>query len=190
MPGCNLGLPFISPEDGEDIIMACEEGVEWYSPSFVSSSKDLVEFKAFIEKHSKPADKGKIFPLISKIESVTGYKNLDDILTVSEGIMVARGDLGVECPYHELPAMQKDIIVRTLKSKRIIVTATEMHESMIQNARPTRAETTDVANAVWDGTQYIMTSAETAIGKYPVETIKSMLKIAAEAEKHKKYFRV
>lgn len=184
VPGCDLGLPFISAEDAEDLVMACEEDVDWCSPSFTSSSKDLIEFKAFLKKH------GRDYSLISKIESVTGYENLDDILSVTEGIMVARGDLGVEYPYHLLPAIQKDIIVRTLKAKRILVTATEMHESMIKNARPTRAETTDVANAVWDGTEYIMTSAETAVGKYPVETIKSMLKIAAEAEKHKKYYRV
>jgi len=183
VPGCDLCLPFISKEDAEDIVMACKEDIDWVSPSFVSSAKDLHEFKAFLKEN------GRDYPLISKIESVTGYNNLTEILKVTEGIKVARGDLGVEYPYELIPAMQKDIITRTLKAKKIIVTATEMHETMIERARPTRAETTDVANAVWDGTQLIMTSAETAVGKYPVETIKSMLKIAAEAEKHKKYYR-
>jgi len=185
VPGCDLGLPFISPEDAEDIAMGCREGMDWIALSFVNSEKDLAEIKEFLKQNGRED-----VVLISKIESLMGVNNLDSILKNTDGVMVARGDLGVEFPYEKIPALQKDIIARTRNAKKIIIAATEMHESMIEKARPTRAETTDVANAIWDGSDYIMTSAETAVGKYPIQTVQSMLKIARDAEEHKKYFRM
>jgi len=186
IPGCDLKLPFISKEDAEDLFMGCREVIDWISPSFVNSANDLKELNAFLEKHGSNSK----YPLIAKIETVMGVENIDEILKVAGGMMVARGDLGVEYSYEKVPALQKMLVKKARKAGKIVVVATEMHDSMKERARPTRAETTDVANAVWDGTEYIMTSGETAVGKNAAATVRSMLKIASEAEKYKKYYRV
>jgi len=185
VPGCDLKLPFLSKLDEEDLIMGCKNKVDWILASFVGSAKDVLEMKAFMKKHG-----GEKIKIISKIESVYGVENLDEILKVSEGIIVARGDLGIEYPVEQIPNLQKMIVEKTRAAGKIIIVATEMLESMIDKPRPTRAETTDVANAVWDGSEYVWLSAESATGKYPVQCVQYLARISAEAEKHKQYFRI
>lgn len=184
IPGCDLELPFISKADEDDLRMGVEIGVDVIAASFVSCAQDVVDMRAVLEKFGGPGIK-----IISKIESWNGIKNLDEIVKVSDGVMVARGDLGIEFNVEELPVLQRIIIRKGREVGIIVVTATEMMESMIEKPRPTRAEVSDVENAVWDGTQYVMTSAETASGKFPVQCVQYMARAAAHAEKHPEYFR-
>lgn len=178
VPGVKLDIPFISEVDKEDIKYACNHNGDFLALSFVSTASDVLEAKKIIEN-----EKSNI-KIISKIESKTGIDNLDEILEVSDGVMVARGDLGEEVPISLLPVYQKLIIRKAREHGKICIVATEMLESMKHNSRPTRAEVTDVANAVLDGTDAIMLSGETTTGEYPVETVSFMASIAKDTEEH------
>ncbi|MCL2228326.1 MAG: pyruvate kinase [Firmicutes bacterium] len=184
-PGYDLQLPFISPEDVIDFEAGVKAGVDWIAASAVMRESDITELRALLQKLGAPHIK-----IISKIEDRLGLSNLDAIIAASDGIMVARGGLGTDIGLDKLPAVQKDMIKRTRAAGKIIVTATEMMESMMDKPNPTRAEASDVANAVWDGTDFIMFSGETAAGKYPVETVEWASRIATEAEKSKDLYRV
>ena len=178
VPGVKLDIPFISPEDKQDIIYACENNGDFLALSFVSTKEDVLAAKEIIDSVN-----GDI-KIISKIESKTGIDNIDAILEESDGVMVARGDLGEEVPISMLPVYQKLIISKAREHGKVCIVATEMLESMKKNSRPTRAEVTDVANAVLDGTDAIMLSGETTVGLYPVEAVSFMAKIAEETENH------
>jgi len=171
-PGAPLGLPAITDKDVADLEFGLEVGVDIVAASFVTSGDDIARVKSIVED----------IPVIAKIERVAAYENLDDILSVADGAMVARGDLGVELGIAPLPRAQKDIISRTNAASAVSITATEMLESMTSSPRPTRAEVTDVANAVLDGTDAVMLSAETAVGEYPVRAVETMAAICLEAE--------
>lgn len=177
-PGVVLDIPYISDADREDIIYACENNGDYLAISFVSCKEDVLQVKEII--NSKNSD----IKIICKIESKTGVENLDSILEVSDGIMVARGDLGEEVPMPLLPVYQKQMVRKAREHGKICIVATEMLESMIKNPRPTRAEVTDVANAVLDGTDAVMLSGESTIGAYPVEAVTYMANIANDAEEH------
>lgn len=182
VPGVKLDIPFISDVDREDIIYACRHEADFIALSFVSTKEDILEVKKILEEENRTDIK-----LIAKIESRTGVNNLDEIIPECSGIMVARGDLGVEVPVYELPIIQKDIIKRVRERGKICVVATEMLESMKKNARPTRAEVSDVANAVLEGTDAVMLSGETTTGKFPVETVQYMASICEYAERNYNY---
>ena len=181
VPGVHLDIPFISDYDKEDIIYACEHEGDYIALSFVSTKQDILDAKKIIESCN-----GDI-KIISKIESTTGIQNLKEIVSLSDGVMVARGDLGVEAPMEEIPFLQKAIIEECRKQGKFCIVATEMLESMKKNARPTRAEVSDIANAVMNGTDAVMLSGETTTGKFPVETVGYMAKVCEEAEKHLNY---
>jgi len=176
VPGCELGFTFLSEADKADLKVAVETGCDLIAASFVGSKQDLTDMKNWMKEC------GGEIPIISKIESVKGIERLDEIVKETWGVMVARGDLGVEYPIEEVPALQKLIISKCNKAKKFCIVATEMLESMIDRPRPTRAESTDIANAVWDGGDAVMLSAETAVGKYPFAAVEFMAKIAARAE--------
>ncbi len=178
-PEKQLKLTYLSEQDKSDILFGIEQGVDFIACSFVSCAQDIIDVKNYIRSCGYQDG---IVDLIAKIESRAGINNLDEILAEADGIMVARGDLGVEVPYEELPAIQKTMIRKCRLCGKRSITATEMLESMINNPRPTRAEISDVANAVYDGSSAIMLSGETAVGKYPAEAVKAMAKIAQEAE--------
>ena len=182
VPGVNLDIPFISKNDLEDIIFACRNNADFIALSFVSTKQDVLEVREILKKEKQEKIK-----LISKIESQTGIDNLDEIIEVSDGIMVARGDLGVEVPMEKLPIVQKQIINKCREKGKIVVVATEMLESMKSSIRPTRAEVSDVANAVIDGTDAVMLSGETTVGKYPIETVTYMSQICASTEESTNY---
>lgn len=182
VPGVNLDIPFISDADREDLIYACLNDGDFVALSFVNSKDDVLEARKIFKEHGREDIK-----VISKIESAMGFDNLDDILEVSDGIMVARGDLGVEIPLHTLPFYQKTIIRKCREFGKICIVATEMLETMKKNARPTRAEVSDVANAVLDGTDAVMLSGETTTGKHPIEVVKYMAEICENAEKYYDY---
>jgi len=184
-PGHDLELPFISPEDETDFKMGIELGVDWVMASAVMRGKDVEELRKFWADNG-----GKPIKIMSKIEDRIGLDNLDAIIKASDAIMVARGGLGTDIGLDKLPAAQKHIIKRTRKAKKLVVCATEMMESMSEKPNCTRAEASDVANAVWDGSNYVMLSGESAAGKYPVECMQFMYKIVEDAEKHKEYYRV
>lgn len=177
VPGVKLNLPYLSQVDIEDILFGIENDVDFIAASFTRRASDIIEIKRILEQHG-----GSKIQIIAKIENGEGVENIDEIIKVSDGIMVARGDMGVEIPLEELPKIQKDIIKKVYMSGKKAITATQMLESMINNPRPTRAEITDVANAVYDGTSALMLSGETAVGKYPVLTLKTMCKIAERTE--------
>ena len=179
VPGVALDIPFISEQDREDIIYACEHEGDFLALSFVSCANDVLEAREILKACNREDMK-----IISKIESTTGVENLDSIIEVSDGIMVARGDLGVEAPMEELPILQKMMAQKCRENGKICVVATEMLESMKKSARPTRAEVSDVANAVLDGTDAVMLSGETTMGKFPIETVRYMANICANAESH------
>lgn len=181
IPGLKFNTPYLNDADKRDILWAIENDVDFIAASFVNSKEDVEVLKQFLTQNN-----GEL-KIISKIESALAIKNLDEIIAVSDGIMVARGDLGVEVPMSKLPELQKIIIKKTKDIGKVVITATEMLESMIYNPRPTRAEVSDVANAVYDGTSVVMLSGETASGKYPVEAVKQMAKIAEETEHHINY---
>lgn len=178
VPGVILNIPFISDVDREDIIYACQNAGDYLALSFVSCKEDVLKAREIIDSVD-----GNI-KIISKVESKAGVENLDEILEVSDGIMVARGDLGEEVPMSLLAVYQKLMIRKTREHGKICIVATEMLESMKHNSRPTRAEVTDVANAVLDGTDAIMLSGETTVGEYPIETVSYMASIAEDTENH------
>ncbi len=177
VPGVKLSMPYLSERDISDIIFGVECDYDFIAASFVRNADDVMQIRALLERVNCNNIK-----IISKIENAEGVENIDEILRVSDGIMVARGDLGVEIPFQEIPIIQKQLIDKVYKVGKIAITATQMLDSMIKNPRPTRAETTDVANAIYDGTSAIMLSGETAAGKYPVESLLTMAKIAERTE--------
>ena len=178
VPGVKLDIPFISDVDREDIIYACKNNGDFLALSFVSMKEDVLEAREILKEQNSN------MKIIAKIESKTGIDNLDEILEVSDGVMVARGDLGEEVPISLLPVYQKRIVRKAREHGKFCIVATEMLESMKKNSRPTRAEVTDVANAVLDGTDAVMLSGETTVGAYPVKTVTYMASIASDAEVH------
>lgn len=177
VPGTRLSLPFISEQDKKDIAFAVEQDLDFIAASFTRSSDDILQLRAELDKNNCNNIR-----IIAKIENAEGVENIDDIIRVSDGIMVARGDLGVEIPMEDIPILQKKLITKAYKAGKQVITATQMLDSMMVNPRPTRAEATDVANAIYDGTSAIMLSGETAAGKYPVQALKTMAKIAERTE--------
>ena len=181
-PNKVLKQKYLSEQDKADILFGIKNDVDFIAASFVSCKQDLVDLRTFLK-----ANGGENIDIIAKIENRAGIDNIEEICEECDGVMVARGDLGVEIPIAELPSIQKYIITKCRLLGKRVITATEMLESMITNPRPTRAEISDVANAVYDGTSAIMLSGETAAGKYPVQTVKTMAEIAEETEKHIDY---
>ena len=177
MPG-----PYLSEQDKSDLLFGIENDVDFVAASFVSTKEDVLELREFVNSHD-----GKDIDIIAKIENRSGVDNIEEICEVCEGIMIARGDLGVEIPFVEVPAVQKLLINKCRMLGKRVITATEMLESMIYNPRPTRAEISDVANAVYDGSSAIMLSGESAAGKYPVEAVRNMAQIAEYTEQHTSY---
>ncbi len=178
-PNKVLRQKYLSEQDKQDILFGAKNGVDFIACSFVSCKQDLLDIKAFLDENGIDN-----IELIAKIENQAGVDNIEEICEECSGIMIGRGDMGVEIPYEELPAIQKHLITKCRMLGKRVITATEMLESMIHNPRPTRAEISDVANAVYDGTSAIMLSGETAAGKYPVQTVEAMARIARETEAH------
>ena len=179
VPGIKLNIPYVSDVDREDIIYACEHGGEFLALSFVSTKEDVLEVKEILKEHGRED-----LQIICKIESALGIENLEDILSVSDGVMVARGDLGTEVPSEMVPIYQKQMINTCRRLGKISIVATEMLETMMDNIRPKRAETSDIANAVLDGTDAVMLSGETTVGKHPIETVAAMASICETTEKY------
>ncbi|MDD3279246.1 MAG: pyruvate kinase [Lachnospiraceae bacterium] len=182
VPNVSVNLPAITEKDKSDILFGIEQQIDYIAASFVRKAEDVVEIKEFLKAHG-----GEGIDVIAKIENAEGVQNIDSIIEVVDGIMVARGDLGVEIPPYKVPHVQKMIIEKCNHHYLPVITATQMLDSMIRNPRPTRAEVTDVANAIYDGTDAIMLSGETAAGKYPIEALKMMVQIAEETEKYLKF---
>lgn len=178
VPNVVIPMPYISPVDKEDILFGIEQEVDYIAASFVRTADDVVRLRNLLQ-----ANGGEKIKIISKIENVQGLHCIDEIIDASDGIMVARGDLGVEIPFKELPGIQKSMIEKCVKKGKLVVTATQMLESMTHSPRPTRAEVSDVANAIYDGTTAIMLSGESAAGDYPAEAVKTMSEIAEATEK-------
>jgi pyruvate kinase len=176
IPEARLGFGSISQKDADDILFSAENGIEYIAQSFVRTKKDILEVKDVLGINSQCR-------VIAKIENREGIKNIDEIIKVSDGIMIARGDMGVSLPIYEIPIIQKMVIKKCNRAGKFVITATQMLESMTENIRPTRAEVTDVANAIIDGTDFVMLSAESAVGKYPVETVAMMNNIIKFTEK-------
>lgn len=176
VPGANLSMPYISEVDRSDILFGIEMGFDFLAISFARTGEDVLEVRRILDEHNST------MKIIAKIENMQGIQNLEEIISVSDGIMVARGDMGVEIPLEAVPILQKKMIKLANAKGKHVITATQMLESMIKNPRPTRAETTDIANAIYDGTTAIMLSGESAAGLYPVEAVKTMAKIADCAE--------
>ena len=176
VPGAVLSMPYISEVDRSDIMFGCDMGFDFIAASFVRCKEDILEVRKILDEHNSH------MKIIAKIENMQVIENLEDNLTVSDGIMVARGDMGVEIPMEEVPVVQKRMIKMAEAQGKHVVTATQMLDSMIKNPRPTRAEVADVANAIYDGTTAIMLSGESAAGLYPVEAVKTMSQIAERAE--------
>lgn len=177
VPGAKLNMPFVSEKDRQDLIFACEMGVDFVAASFVRRASDVEEIRAILDAHN-----GERIQIIAKIENQEGVENAEEILEVADGIMVARGDLGVEVPAEEVPVIQKRLIRQCHEAGKIVVTATQMLESMQKNPRPTRAEVSDVANAILDGTDAVMLSGESAAGLYPVRSAQMQATIAQRME--------
>ena len=180
-PGVSLGLPPVSEQDAKDIIFGCEQDMDFVAASFIQRPEDVLAIRKLIKEHDGHME------IIPKIENLEGVKNFDKILEVSDGIMVARGDLGVEVPAEDVPLIQKEIIRKCNKAGKPVIVATQMLESMTSNPRPTRAEVSDVGNAILDGTDAIMLSGETASGDYPVEAVATMNRIAQRMEASLEY---
>jgi len=177
-PGVVLNMPFISKKDYDDIIFGATSGFDFVAASFVRTADDVKEVRLLLNWNG-----GEKVKIISKIENLQGIENFDEILAVSDGIMIARGDMGVELPMEEVPVIQKQLIKKVFEKGKPVITATQMLESMMNCPRPTRAETSDVANAIYDGSSAIMLSGETAAGKYPVEALKAMVRLAERTER-------
>ena len=177
LPNVNLNMEYLSEQDRKDILFGIEMDVDYIAASFVRTAHDVEVIRELLDKNG-----GQDIKIIAKIESTQGVENFEEILQIADGIMVARGDMGVEVAYEMLPGIQKRFIRRCVQSGKIVITATQMLESMITSPIPTRAEITDVANAVFDGTTAVMLSGETAAGQYPVEAVKTMATIAKQAE--------
>ncbi len=182
VPGAHLSMPFISQKDYDDILFGIEHGVDFVAASFSRTAEDILKIRQIFSQQGCST-----INIIAKIENMQGVQNIDDILRVSDGIMVARGDLGVEIPLEEVPVIQKMLIHKAYSSGKQVITATQMLDSMMKNPRPTRAEATDVANAIYDGTSATMLSGETAAGLYPVESLQTMARIALRAEEDINY---
>lgn len=182
VPGVHLSMPYLSKQDEEDIVFGIENGFDFIAASFVRCARDILDIREVLDAHK--CDHIKI---IAKIENAEGVANIEEILSVSDGIMIARGDMGVEIDFAEIPIIQKDLIWHCFNSGKPVITATQMLESMIEHPRPTRAEITDVANAIYDGTSVVMLSGETAAGKFPVEAVRTMATIAERTERDINY---
>lgn len=182
VPGAALSMPFMSERDKADIAFACEVEADFIAASFTRRASDVLQVRQELERHHNHTIR-----IIAKIENAEGVDNIDDILKVSDGIMVARGDMGVEIALEEIPSIQKTLIHKGYNAGLQVITATQMLDSMMKNPRPTRAETTDVANAIYDGTSAIMLSGETAAGAYPVESLRTMARIAERTERDINY---
>ena len=177
LPGVNVNMPFISQKDREDILFGIQEEFDFIAASFTRTADDVLEIRKVLDENG-----GRDLNIIAKIENQQGVDNIDSIIEAADGIMIARGDMGVEIPLEDVPVIQKEIINKVYNAGKQVITATQMLDSMMKNPRPTRAETTDVANAIYQGTSAIMLSGETAAGKYPVEALRTMVKIALRTE--------
>ena len=184
VPGTKLSMPFISEQDRSDIIFGIENGFDYIAASFTRCADDILQIRHILKEYDCHT-----INIIAKIENMEGVENIDEILRVVDGIMVARGDMGVEIPLEDVPVLQKELIQKSYLAGKQVVTATQMLDSMMKNPRPTRAEATDVANAIYDGTSCIMLSGETAAGKYPVEALETMVRIAEKAEESINYIK-
>ncbi|WP_306534479.1 pyruvate kinase [[Ruminococcus] torques] len=182
VPNVAVRLPAITEKDKDDIRFGVEQGIDFIAASFVRNAECVLEIKAYLKELGAP-----YVPIIAKVENAEGIKNIDEIIRAADGVMVARGDLGVEIPAEEVPYLQKMIIQKCNMNFKTVITATQMLDSMIRNPRPTRAEVTDVANAVYDGTDAVMLSGETAQGKYPLEALQMMVHIIQNTEQHLDY---
>jgi pyruvate kinase len=182
VPNVPVRLPAITSKDKEDIKFGVEQDVDFIAASFVRNAECVLEIKAYLKELNAP-----YIPIIAKVENAEGIQNIDEIIRAADGIMVARGDLGVEIPAEEVPYLQKMMIQKCNNNFKTVITATQMLDSMIRNPRPTRAEVTDVANAVYDGTDAVMLSGETAQGKYPLEALQMMVHIIENSEQHLDY---
>lgn len=179
VPGVRINLPSLTEKDRNNILFAIEKDIDFIAHSFVRSKQDVLDIKKILDEH------GSDIQVIAKIENQEGVDNIDEILEVADGVMVARGDLGIEVPQERIPGIQRILIRKCILAKKPVIVATQMLHTMIQNPRPTRAEVTDIANAIYYRTDALMLSGETAYGKYPVEAVETMTKIAAQAEKDK-----
>lgn len=177
LPGVSVNMPFISQKDREDILFGIQKEFDFIAASFTRTADDVLEIRKILDENG-----GRDLNIIAKIENQQGVDNIDSIIEVADGIMIARGDMGVEIPLEDVPVIQKEIINKVYNAGKQVITATQMLDSMMKNPRPTRAETTDVANAIYQGTSAIMLSGETAAGKYPVEALRTMVKIALRTE--------
>ena len=182
VPNVAVRLPAITEKDKDDIRFGVEQGIDFIAASFVRNAECVLEIKAYLKELGAP-----YVPIIAKVENAEGIKNIDEIIRAADGVMVARGDLGVEIPAEEVPYLQKTIIQKCNDNFKPVITATQMLDSMMRNPRPTRAEVTDVANAVYDGTDAVMLSGETAQGKYPLEALQMMVHIIQNTEQHLDY---
>lgn len=185
VPNIKLGLPAITEKDKRDLKFIAENEVDFVAASFVRKPSDILEYKKILSSYGREDIK-----VIAKIESTEGIENIDEIIEISDGIMIARGDMGVEIPVEKVPLVQKSIIEKCNIANKIVITATQMLDSMIRNPRPTRAETTDVANAILDGSDAVMLSGESASGLYPIDAAKTMGKIAKDAEQHLDFYKI
>jgi pyruvate kinase len=181
VPTASLSIPALTPKDRRDLAWGLDHGVDWVAISFVKSAADVKQLKRLIAKELPTGKRPKVVAKIEKHEAVT---DLDSIITEADGVMVARGDLGVETDAAEVPFIQKEIINRANRAGKPVITATQMLESMVEHVRPTRAEVSDVANAVLDGTDAVMLSEESAVGEHPVEAVRIMRRVVEDAERH------
>ncbi len=179
IPGVRINLPSLTEKDRQNILIAIENNVDFIAHSFVRNAQDLKDIQAILDAHNSP------IKIISKIENQEGVDNIDEILEHTYGVMIARGDLGIEVPQEKIPGIQRRLIRKCVQAKKPVIVATQMLHTMIKNPRPTRAEVTDIANAIYYRTDALMLSGETAYGKYPVEAVRTMATIAKEAEKSK-----
>lgn len=179
VPGVRINLPSLTEKDRNNILYAIEKDIDFIAHSFVRSKQDVLDIRAILDEH------GSDIKIIAKIENQEGVDNIDEILEVADGVMIARGDLGIEVPQERIPGIQRVLIRKCILAKKPVIVATQMLHTMISNPRPTRAEVTDIANAIYYRTDALMLSGETAYGKYPVEAVKTMTKVAAQAEQDK-----